>query len=261
MRIKLFLEAEDDTLTCNYNYSLSAAIYNFLRLGSPEFASFLHDIGYIHLGKNYKLFTFALRFENIQIKNSTIKLNSKKVSLFITSPLIDDFIKSFILGVFEQKNITITSFYNIFHFKIKQIEILPAVEYKNEMNFHLLSPIVLSIRKERNGEMRQYFLRPEDEEDINRVLKQNLRNKYELINKKNAAEKELTLKWDEEFLRRHIRVTKKITINENSKDAVDVIGIQAPFTIVGDPELIKVGYECGFGEKNSMGFGLANIIK
>jgi len=25
----------------------------------------------------------------------------------------------------------------------------------------------------------------------------------------------------------------------------------------GNPKLIKVGYDCGFGEKNSMGFGFA----
>jgi CRISPR-associated endoribonuclease Cas6 len=60
-------------------------------------------------------------------------------------------------------------------------------------------------------------------------------------------------------MQKHRRVTKKITINENGRFPIDVIGIQAPFTIEGDPELIKVGYECGFGEKNSMGFGMAEV--
>lgn len=69
MRLKVHLEAQDDSLTCNYNYSLSAAIYSYLKLSSPDFAAFLHDIGYTHLGRNYKLFTFALKFENIQIIN------------------------------------------------------------------------------------------------------------------------------------------------------------------------------------------------
>lgn len=260
MRLKLFLEAEDDYLTCNYNYSLSSAIYNLLNLGSPEFAKFLHDKGYYHLGKNYKLFTFALRFSDIQITNAKIKLNSNKASLFITSPLIDEFIKSFIMGLFEQKKMTITSFYNYFTFKIKQIEMLPSIEFKNEMNFQLLSPMVLSTKKEREGKLRQYFLRPYDREDINRVLKKNLKNKYELIYNKKMEDTELELEWDKDYLSRHAKVIKKVTINENSKDSVDIIGIQAPFKLRGNPELIKIGYECGFGEKNSMGFGMANII-
>ncbi|WP_048202244.1 CRISPR-associated endoribonuclease Cas6 [Methanocaldococcus bathoardescens] len=33
------------------------------------------------------------------------------------------------------------------------------------------------------------------------------------------------------------------------------------FKVWGDYELIKFGYECGFGEKNSMGFGMVMNIK
>jgi CRISPR-associated endoribonuclease Cas6 len=33
----------------------------------------------------------------------------------------------------------------------------------------------------------------------------------------------------------------------------------APFTLKGDTELMKIGYEAGYGEKNSMGFGMAKV--
>lgn len=49
-----------------------------------------------------------------------------------------------------------------------------------------------------------------------------------------------------------------INLDENGESPIDVIGLQAPFTITGDQRLIKLGYECGFGEKNSMGFGMAD---
>ena len=31
---------------------------------------------------------------------------------------------------------------------------------------------------------------------------------------------------------------------------------QAPFTVTGDPTLIRLGWESGFGEANSKGFGM-----
>jgi CRISPR-associated endoribonuclease Cas6 len=31
---------------------------------------------------------------------------------------------------------------------------------------------------------------------------------------------------------------------------------QAPFMMAGDPVLLQVGWECGFGEANSKGFGM-----
>lgn len=38
-------------------------------------------------------------------------------------------------------------------------------------------------------------------------------------------------------------------------------GVFAPFHVIGAPELIRIGYECGFGDKNSMGFGMVEILR
>jgi len=244
----------------NYNYQLSSAIYNLLRFGSSEFSKFLHDFGFKIDGKKYKLFTFALRFDKIKIENNHINLISPKVTLYISSPLIDTFIKNFVIGTFENKVIQITDKKLFINFRIITAEILPDPAFNNKMKFSLLSPMVLSTLKELNGNMQQYYLRPDDTEDINRVLTKNLLNKKGLLNRNQILDEACKLEWDVDYLQRNKRVTKKITINENGQFPIDIIGIQAPFTIEGDPDLIKVGYECGFGEKNSMGFGLVNII-
>jgi CRISPR-associated endoribonuclease Cas6 len=34
----------------------------------------------------------------------------------------------------------------------------------------------------------------------------------------------------------------------------------APFTVEGDVELIRVGYECGFGDGNSKGLGMVESM-
>jgi CRISPR-associated endoribonuclease Cas6 len=261
LRLLLHLDCSLNTaLPLNYNYQLSSAIYNLLEFGSKEFSGFLHDNGFSIDGKKYKLFSFALRFEKIELHSNHLILKSSKATLHISSPLIDSFIKNFVIGTFENKVIDITDKDQTISFRIITAEIIPEPIYTDKMKFTLLAPMVLSTLKERNGRMQQYYLRPDDIDDINRVLTKNLLNKKGLLNRNQTIDKFCKLEWDAEYLQRNKRITKKITINENGKFPIDVIGIQAPFIIEGDPDLIKVGYECGFGEKNSMGFGLANII-
>jgi CRISPR-associated endoribonuclease Cas6 len=261
LRLKLSLIADNNSvLSPNYNYQLAAAIYNLLRFGSPEFSKFLHDIGFRQNGRTYKLFCFALKFEQIGIREGLINMISPKANLYISSPLIDDFVKNFIIGTFEEQKINIYSNYRYTEFKITQMELMPTVFISEETKFLLHSPMVLStVKLNSNGKTTQYYLRPDDKKEINRIITSNLLNKYKLIYGKEFTTDELELDWDQQYLSKHERVTKKITINESDKNAVDVIGIQAPFTLKGNAELIKVGYECGFGEKNSMGFGMAEV--
>jgi len=262
LRLILHLNCSLNTaLPLNYNYQLSSAIYNLLKFGSPEFSRFLHDKGFEIDGKKYKLFSFALRPEKTEILDNHLILKSPKISLHISSPLIDSFIKNFVIGTFENQTIEIKDKDQTIRFKIITAQIIPEPVFNNKMKFTLLSPMVLSTIKERNGKMQQYYLRPDDIDDINRVLTKNLLNKKGLLNRNQTINEYCKIEWDSDYLQRNKRVTKKITINENGKYPIDVIGIQAPFTIEGDPDLIKVGYECGFGEKNSMGFGMAEIIK
>ena len=243
----------------NYNYPLSSSIYNLLQFGSAEFTAFLHDIGYKFDGKTYKLFTFALQFEKYKIEREGIRLLSPNVYLYVSSPLIDEFIKYFMIGTFENQYITIKNSDTSIKMRIKKADTLPNPIFDDKMKFKLMSPFVLSTKKAYQGSLRQYYLRPGDKDDINRIITSNSHNKFKLLYDKNKYS-ELRLSWDENYLRKHKRVTKKITIDGEGKYPINVIGMQAPFVLEGDPELIKVGYECGFGEKNSMGFGMASII-
>lgn len=265
MRLKISLRCDENSfLTLNYFYPLSAAVYNLLRFGSPEFSSFLHDIGYKLNGKSYKLFNFALRFEHFKIQNSSIKLLSPSAYLLISSPLVDDFIQNFVIGTFESQKIEITSPTTKTIFSINQVESLPGINFQDEMKFELLSPMILSTKKIHNGKLKQYYLRYYDDiDELNRVLNDNLKNKYETATGNNAEDKELLFSWDQAFIKKadskNKRLTKKQTIKEGTPEETQVIGNLIPFAIKGDIDLIKVGYECGFGEKNSLGFGYTDL--
>jgi CRISPR-associated endoribonuclease Cas6 len=260
VRLKIELHSDKTKrLPFNYHYQFSSAIYLLLKFSSSEFSDFLHNIGYKLNGKPYKLFTFSLKFEKYSTSNSEIILESPNIFLTVSSPKIDEFIKNFVIGSFERTFFYISFGGDEHKFLIKNMELIPEPDFSDAMNFVLHSPMVISTPKEYNGKLSPYYLRPEEIEEINRILSINLCNKYRLINNQNI-DGSVRLTWDENYLNRHPRITKKITINEHGKYPVDIIGIQAPFKIEGSKELIKVGYDCGFGEKNSMGFGMAEVV-
>ena len=38
-------------------------------------------------------------------------------------------------------------------------------------------------------------------------------------------------------------------------------GYQAPLTVAGPPELLRIGYACGFGDRNSQGVGMVEMAR
>lgn len=262
MRLLIKLEACKPELTHNYYYPLSAAIYKLLRFGSPEFASFLHEIGFKLNSRKYKLFTFALQFNNCAYLKEHILLKNNSVNLYISSPLIDSFIKNFVIGTFQSQKIEICSDNIKTIFNIRQVECLPEPLFSDTMNFLSLSPMVLSIPQMKNNSMIPKYLRyHEDINEINRVLNNNLLNKYSLLNDAPPSGKEVRLEWDNSYIKRKESTGKKLTalqtIKSGSEQQTKVVGNLLPFKLSGDVDLIKTGYECGFGDMNSMGFGMA----
>lgn len=265
MRLKLTLKITGKyELPFNYNYPLSAAIYKLLQFGSSEFSEFLHEIGYQEKGKKYKLFSFALRFEKPpRIGNDRFYLKSDTIILFIGSPLIETFIKNVIAGTFNSQKLEIVSSNIKSEFMIEQVEALPNPIFQNKSSFTLLSPLVLATKKESNGKLiPHYFRYYNDINEINRVFNQNLINKYKLIYNKEYTGSYLKFSWDTDYIDRRLSKNKKVTkLISVVKNGI-VISIKAneiPFTLEGDKELMHVGYECGFGSQNSLGFGLADI--
>ena len=261
MRLLIKLKSDNQFLPFNYNYPLSSAIYNLLRIGTPEFAQLLHDKGFKVNNKTYKLFSFALLFEKYSFGKEGIKLESPYVKLIIASPILEDFFKGILLGSFRVKELMLNVNGNKHLLGIKQIEEIREPEFANNMRFSMLSPLVVSTRKEYNGKMTQYFLRSTDDGKLfTEIINKNLINKYNLYHEKEYEGEGIDFKFDEEYLKKKkYDVQKKITLAVR-KNKIDIIGIISPFYVTGDPKLIKVGYECGFGEKNSMGFGLAKPI-
>lgn len=262
MRLRLKLKAKNsNVLSPNYYYPFSAVIYKLLNFGSPRFASYLHDIGFNLKGKSYKLFTFGLQLEKFMFHERKLVLLSENVHLYISTPLADDFLKNLVIGSFRDQQFYLLSDGIRTEFIIDQIERLPEPEYSQKMTFTMLSPLVLSNYGIHNNKMVQHYLRyNEDINEINRVLNANLANKYRLLYNKNYKGEKVKLTWDINYISKLEQKGKSpsrmIKVKKPDQQPINIYAINSPFQIEGDPNLIKVGYECGFGEKNSIGFGM-----
>jgi CRISPR-associated endoribonuclease Cas6 len=268
MRIKLTIQPMEQrcVIPINYQYPLSAAIYKIVNNASPEYAEFLHEKGYISPnGKPLKLFTFS-RIWCPAIKRiaATLVIKHRSNCYFqIASPMLEDFVQNFIIGLFQQQEIEIGGPHAVGRFMITQVETLPLPIFESETKFKCLSSIVVSTMHEYQGKLTPYYFRPDDQQ-LSEAIQNNLRRKFETINNKSAADLSLIFEPDQRYIKNREkqgkRVTKKITIKEGDREATDIICFEVPFTLKGSHDLMEIAYECGIGEKNSMGFGMIEVV-
>lgn len=265
-------------LPINYNYFLTSLIYKIIRNSSQDYSAFLHDEGY-KLGeskKGFKLFTFSM------LKGGKYKTNGREIAFIgghiqweISSP-VNHFIQHLIDGVFSEgqeirigpindRSNCLNGLNGLNRFLIERVETLPRPEFKETMKFTCLSPITVSkivSSSSSNGlsgfsglnGLRCHYLRPW-EDGFSEAIKNNLIKKYRLVTGKELGDSDFQIKIDTEYMNKK---SGKITKNIDFK-GTNIIGFMAPFEVTGNPELIEMGYEAGFGEKGSMGFGMVKL--
>ena len=259
-------------LPINYNYYLTSLIYKIIKTSDRDYSGFLHDEGY-RLGeskKGFKLFTYStLKSGKFSLAGDKIVFGKGHIQWKISSP-VNEFIQHLIAGVFaEGQEMRVGQEGNEVRFLIESVETLPKPDFKESMRFTCLSPITVSkiVRSSRlsgincsssssglNG-LSCHYLRPW-EDGFSEAIKNNLIKKYRLITGKDIEDSAVRIKIDTEYMNKKSgKITKKITFK-----GTDIIGFMAPFEVTGNPELIEAGYEAGFGEKGSMGFGMVKEI-
>jgi len=280
MRIKIKANTEKPVfIPFNYQYQLSAAIYNLLAKSSGEYAQFLHDSGFRlednakkspasvpternRVVKIFKLFTFSklLFFPHLINRNG---FNEVREIEFVFSTPIPDSFKHIVFGIFSDQIINLNFFGQKIVFHIEHVESLPEPVFKNEQFFICLSPITVSTsRTTPTGQREQHFLdylKPEERLKFEENIQQNLIRKYKVLTGKTIrSSQKFAFNFDMDYI---IRKQGQISKLIHFKDDIKIKAFEAPFTITARPELIQTGYTCGFGEKNSDGFGCAEIIQ
>jgi len=258
------MEAETK-IPINYQYPLSAAIYKILATASPEYAGWLHTKGYLTSNsKPMKLFVFSrLIIEKPErLFNVLIIRNHSTCTLYISSPMLYDFVENFVTGLFEQTTIEIGNPQTVGRFRVTGVETFPEPQFKSPVSCRCLSPIVFSTMHEHKGKMHQYYLRPDDGR-LSELIRNNLIRKHEIAYGNVPDNTDLTVIPDTDYINRRggiEKVSKLITIKEwQGEKSVKVKSFIVPFEMHGSEQMIRTAYECGIGEKNSIGFGMIEI--
>ncbi|MDD2716741.1 MAG: CRISPR-associated endoribonuclease Cas6 [Candidatus Wallbacteria bacterium] len=255
MRIKLTLSTLiPASIPINYNYFITAMIYRFLAASSQEFSAFLHDYGYRLSGsrKGFKLFTYSMLRGHHTITGALISFTGP-VTLLLSSPVMP-FVQHLVNGLFSRgANLEIGPSTGRGRFRIESVETLENPKFTRKMKFVCLSPATVSVSGD-NG--LPHYLRPW-EEGFSDAIKHNLMRKYELVHGKKLRDSAFEVRIDNDYMNRHAGKVMKTIAFKKAK----IAGYFAPFTVTGSPKLLELGYEAGFGEKGSMGFGMVEAVR
>lgn len=265
MRLKITLQNPSVcSIPVNYQYQLSAAVYHILNTASPKFAQFLHEHGYIGQdGKPRKLYTFSfLNFKDHYIlKNNRFHFKAHScLSFILSSPMLHDFIQNFVQGLFDSQIIRIGDT----EFHIMQVESLPYPEFQFSMIFQPLSPIVVTTMVDTNKGAKTYYYRPEDNV-LPEAIRLSLIKKHQTAYGKPPENDRLDITIDKEYLEKQRRsgkpVSKLIVLRQGRPDETRIKGFMVPVKMKGSVELMKTAWECGVGDKCSMGFGCVDKMQ
>ncbi len=240
-RVGIELESENVVIPYDHQYYLASYIYRVVERSDAKYSFELHR------SRKYKHYTFSYlmssKRENLK---EGIKVG-KEVYFYISSP-DDEFIKHVVEGMLIHPEFRIKNVRGV----VKEIKILKSPEIKHRNVFRTLSPIII---KKFVDKERWINLFPTDEEFYSR-LKENLVNRYlDFLGNLGKYSTEHFLK-DFDL---NISI-KEFKPKRHSINGTYHRGSLCEMVVEGNPELIKYGYEAGFGEKNAMGFGMVKVV-
>jgi CRISPR-associated endoribonuclease Cas6 len=259
MRIQLSLRPVQKTavVPINYSYPLAAAIYKILQHASPAYAEFLHKKGYAApSGRLMKLFTFSkLWIPNVRQREGRLIGGDGLWRLQVGSPLLDEFVQNFVLGLFQSSEIAIGGQGCHAEFHVQQVEALPTPEFGETTRCKCLSPVAASTVHDSERGRRIYYYRPHDAE-LSVALRKNLLEKYQIIHGQQPADDRFSFRLEANDRPK----SRLLIIKEGTPAATQIKAFESHFTLEGSPELMQTAWECGLGEHNSQGFGMIEVV-
>ena len=239
-RILLTTREVDFLLPYTYPYHLASAIYRSLANVSPDMATELHD------RQGFKFFTFSwLQIPKRRATPEGLRVLSRSCHFYLSSP-DEQLFRSLMRGLLETSTISLDGR----TFDVQGVGVLPPEPVNPGDWFSTLSPILLRLSIERNGEGegRVWDILANDER-FGEQLARNLEHKFEAFYgvKPSGTVSVMEI--------RRMR-PKRVSIRGTWHRASHVL-----LRLGGSKELLQFGYECGLGERNSMGFGMVKRIE
>lgn len=235
MRIRIELKRLNSTvIDFNHSYHIASLIYRCIQRSDPTLSLDLHKPG-------IKFWTFSkLMVPNRRFKivGEKMIVDSDTVYFYFSTPKVE-VASAFVEGLLRKPEVKIGDM----EFLVSEVRVVREYEIGNKVKFVTLSPI--SVTTVRDG--RSHDLYPNDPKFYEN-LRRNLIRKYEVLYGRKPSDCELEIK--------PLKVKpKRIRIKNTYHRCVEMV-----FKAKGSRELLEVGYKAGFGERNSMGFGMVKVV-
>lgn len=251
MRIRITLTPATYPASFPVNqHAVASWIYQTVAMVAPDFAGFLHNEGFHAEAstKNFKFFVFSLpKLPRYTFQHDSYRFAEGFVQLQIASPL-PNFLEAFVTSLTAQGTFRLGGQL----YEVSALEILAPPIIHDQMRFAALSPLTVAVQPA--GSPTKYYVRAHEAE-FGPLVVANLCEKYRVLYGTDIDEGELEFAFDWDYIEGRggpERVSKLIAYKD-----IKIKGYLAPFYVRGNPELIALGWECGFGSANSQGFGMA----
>jgi len=229
------------SLPIHYNYQVQGFLYGNI---TDELGAFLHDEGFVYGKRRFKMFTFSRLRGEYELRGDRIEFRSPPVRLTISSPY-GRFIEEFANTLLRNAELELGGH----RIHVCSIRVHPELEIGEEVEVKTLSPVVVySTVHTKEGKKKTFYYSPYETE-FEDLVDKNLRKKYEAFFGKPARARKLKM----EPIKRPVEKIVKY------RETV-IKGWMGRFVLKGNRKLLKLGYECGIGSKNSQGFGMVEVV-
>lgn len=220
----------------NYNHYLAGVLYRAFREADLELAYS------IHTSKSIKHFTFSDLRGGRAVRKGLI---FERGGHFLLSSPRHEVLTAAVEGLLDEGVLQIGSE----RFQLQAMEVLPQPDFSSPLKLRTLSPINVTTMIDTPSGPKPWDLNPSQPKFYDN-LRRNLVKKYELFHGRPPANAEVELSPPTFTKQRRIRI----------RDTFHRCYIM-DFEARGSRELLEMGYEAGFGEKNSMGFGMVEVVE
>lgn len=255
MRFKLVLEAiENNVIPASYQYELESWIYRTINRADGEFATWLHEKGFSFAGRTFKFFNFSwLRLPKFETFRDRIRILGNQVDLEIAFHL-EKIAEPFLVGLFQNQQFTLGDSVSQVKFEVRSVETLEEVVFGSQEVFQCISPVCVSIVSSEYSTATYISpLHPLYESK----LRENIVTRLGALPNGDSIAKDFPFRFQ---LLDEPR-SKLIRFKSGKAQETFVKGFKYLFSLETSPEVFRLIYDSGIGEKTSMGFGFVKRVE
>ncbi len=261
MRFKIDFKLQGEapfSIPVNYQSEFFAWIHKMLHFQSEPFRKFLENKKFLDANGEYKLFTFSdVVFAPHKLVDDRIVVEDDYASMILSFYAQDD-IEPHVMDTFRNQEFKIGDTRGKVSVKIDNIKSLEVPDFGKlkSVVFTCLSPVL--IKEPGNTD----YLNP-DQKGFDKIFFKNLMFKYANLVKymPSGPGNDLSGLNDLQFRLMGKPRPKHVKIKTDTPHQKSVKGYMFDFEVKAPEELLKIGYNAGFGDLNHLGFGCCELKK